>query len=66
MAVVNHRKADITKAAVPGENTITVRVTSSLCNVVRGFEPVFWITPETEAADYGMTGKTIFTLTSAR
>ena len=57
-------KADITKAAVPGENTITVRVTSSLCNVVRGFEPVFWITPETEAADYGMTGKTVLTLTS--
>ena len=57
-------EADLTDAVIPGENTISVRVTSSLCNVVRGFEPIFWITDETEPADYGMTGKTVLTLTS--
>lgn len=56
--------ADITKAVVPGENTISVRVTSSLCNVARGYEPIFWLTNETEPADYGMTGKTTLTFTT--
>lgn len=56
--------ADITKAVVPGENTISVRVTSSLCNVARGYEPIFWLTNETETADYGMTGKTTLTFTT--
>lgn len=57
-------EADLTDAVQAGENTISVRVTSSLCNVVRGFAPVFWITEETEAADYGMTGNTAITLTT--
>lgn len=56
--------ADITKAVVPGENTISVRVTSSLRNVARGYEPIFWLTNETEPADYGMTGKTTLTFTT--
>jgi len=56
--------ADITKAVVPGENTISVRVTSSLCNVARGYEPILWLTNETEPADYGMTGKTTLTFTT--
>lgn len=59
-------EADLTSAVVPGENTITVRVTSSLCNVVRGFEPIFWITEETEPAAYGMTGETTLTLTTVK
>lgn len=58
--------ADITAAVVPGENTISVRVTSSLCNVARGYEPVFWLTSETEPADYGMTGKTTLTFKTAK
>ena len=59
-------KADITDAVKPGENTISVRVTSSLCNVVRNYEPVFWITEDTEPADYGMTGKTVVTITTTK
>ena len=59
-------KADITDAVKPGENTISVRVTSSLCNVVRDYEPVFWITEDTEPADYGMTGKTVVTITTTK
>ncbi|MDO4275181.1 MAG: glycosyl hydrolase [Eubacteriales bacterium] len=56
--------ADISKAVVSGENTISVRVTSSLCNVARGYDPIFWLTQDTEPADYGMTGKTTLTLTA--
>lgn len=59
-------EADLSDAVVPGENIITVRVTSSLCNVVRGFEPIFWITEDTEPAAYGMTGKTAVTLTTVK
>ena len=59
-------KADITDAVKPGENTISVRVTSSLCNVVRDYETVFWITEDTEPADYGMTGKTVVTITTTK
>lgn len=58
--------ADISEAVVSGENTISVRVTSSLCNVARGYEPIFWLTQDTEPADYGMTGKTALTLTTVK
>lgn len=59
-------EADISEAVVPGENTISVRVTSSLCNVARGYEPIFWLTEETEPVAYGMSGKTFLTLTTTK
>lgn len=51
--------ADITEMVKPGENTIVVRVTSSLCNVMReiGYESG-WNIVTPESNDYGMTGET--------
>lgn len=75
MVMVNDQKvpvnmdtatADISEAVTAGENTISIRVTSSLCNVVRNYEPIFWITEETEPAAYGMTGNTRLILTSSK
>lgn len=66
-AVVNMDacEADLTELVQAGENTISVRVTSSLCNVARSYEGIFWITEETPAADYGMTGNTVITISDA-
>lgn len=66
-AVVNMDacEADLTDLVQAGENTISVRVTSSLCNVARSYEGIFWITEETPAADYGMTGNTVITISDA-
>lgn len=50
--------ADITDYVQPGENTITVNVTSSLRNVMRSLEYKAWYFGDPGADDYGMTGKT--------
>ncbi|MCF0133417.1 MAG: hypothetical protein HUJ72_06085 [Blautia sp.] len=54
--------ADLTEAVQPGENTISVRVTSSLRNIALTQESIFWL-PMAGAVpdDYGMTGSTIVT-----
>ncbi len=57
-------EADITDLVKAGENTISVRVTSSLCNVARSYDGISWITEETPAADYGMTGNTVITISN--
>lgn len=57
-------EADLTDLVKAGENTISVRVTSSLCNVARSYDGISWITEETPAADYGMTGNTVITISN--
>lgn len=59
------RCADISDYVKPGENTIEIRVTSSLRNIMRkvGYDQgwvneMFGLTTVPEAADYGMTGET--------
>lgn len=56
---MDRRTADLTSYVQPGENTITVRVTSSLRNVmiVQGYE-AGWVFGAPEPDDYGMTGET--------
>lgn len=49
-------EADLSDAAKAGENTIEVRVTSSLKNVLRSMEYI--VEQEEEPAAYGMTGET--------
>ena len=63
------KKADITAYVKPGENTIEVRVTSSLRNIMRkvGYDrgwvnEMFGLTEVPEAADYGMTGEAKITV----
>ena len=65
-AVVNMDacEADLTDLVKAGENTISVRVTSSLCNVARSYDGISWITEETPAADYGMTGNAVITISN--
>lgn len=50
--------ADLTAYVQPGENTITVNVTSSLRNVMRALNYDAWYFGDPGADDYGMTGKT--------
>ena len=56
---MDRRTADLTPYVQLGENTITVRVTSSLRNVmiVQGYE-AGWVFGAPEPDDYGMTGET--------
>ena len=56
---MDRRTADLTECIVEGENTLEVRVTSSLRNVMRevGYDQG-WIILHPDAADYGMTGET--------
>lgn len=49
-------EADLSDVVKAGENTIEVRVTSSLKNVLRSMEYI--VDPEEEPAAYGMTGET--------
>lgn len=49
-------KAELTNVVKAGENTIEVRVTSSLKNVLRSMNYI--VDAEEEPADYGMTGNT--------
>ncbi len=57
--------ADISGAVTPGENTITIRVSSSLRNIIRTMPQAWWLTNTegddfyVEPADYGMTGETV-------
>ena len=55
---MDRHSADLTACIQPGENTITVRVTSSLCNIMitQGYDGWIFGTPDPD--DYGMTGKT--------
>ena len=60
-------EADISDAVMAGENTILIRVSSSLRNIARTVPTVWWLGNTegedfyTEAAEYGMTGKTYIT-----
>jgi hypothetical protein len=58
--------ADISDYVQAGENTISVRVTSSLRNIALTQESIFWL-PYIGAQpdDYGMTGNTVLTITEA-
>ena len=55
---MDRRTADLTAYIQPGENTITVRVTSSLRNIMitQGYDGWIFGTPDPD--DYGMTGET--------
>lgn len=55
---MDRRTADRTAYIQPGENTITVRVTSSLRNIMitQGYDGWIFGTPDPD--DYGMTGET--------
>ena len=55
---MDRRTADLTACIQPGENTITVRVTSSLRNIMitQGYDGWIFGTPDPDA--YGMTGET--------
>ena len=57
---MDSRTADLSGLIAEGENTLEVRVTSSLRNKMRdvGYEQG-WIILHPEAADYGMTGDTV-------
>ena len=61
---MDRRTADLTGRLVEGENTLEVRVTSSLRNKMRelGYEQG-WNILHPEAADYGMTGETRLLIT---
>lgn len=54
---MDRRTADLTAYIQPGENTITVRVTSSLRNIMitQGYDGWIFGTPDPD--DYGMTGE---------
>ena len=58
-------RADITEALTAGENTICVKVTSSLRNVARTVPYIFWLGGNFDPGedDYGMVGNTVVVLT---
>ena len=64
---MDSRIADLTEAVTAGENTLEVRVTSSLRNRMRtiGYDQG-WNILHPDAADYGMTGEAFLILKSAR
>jgi hypothetical protein len=58
--------ADISDYVQAGENTISVRVTSSLRNIALTQESIFWLPIiGAQPDDYGMTGNTVLTITEA-